>query len=110
MAVYSSCTSDSRYPLFTNSLTDLVKVRGSSLASVAKAFMAKKPNHNFGLLFTLRLGESAIALDFLEFLDVDGGDNLFAMPCGFESCMLISCGEPCFCTCGSCSCGWHGKY
>ena len=52
MAVCSSCTSDSRYPLFTNLLIDLVKVRGSSLASVAKASMAEKPNHNFGLLFT----------------------------------------------------------
>ena len=79
MAVCSSCTLDSRYLLFTSLLTNLVKVRGSSPISVAKDSMAEKPNHNFGLLFTLRLGVSAAALDFLEFFDVDGGDNLFAV-------------------------------
>ena len=110
MAVCSSCASDSRYPLFTNSLTDLVKVRGSSPASMAKASMAEKLNHNFGLLFTLRLGMSATALDFLEFFDVDGGDNLFDVSYGFESCMSTSCGEPCSCTSGSCSCRWHNKH
>ena len=110
MAVCSSCTSDSRYPLFTSLLTDLIKVRGSSPASVAKASMAKKPNHNFGLLFTLRLEVSTVALDFLEFSNVDGGDNLFVVTCGFESCMSTSCGGSCSLTCGSCSCGWNGKH
>ena len=106
LAVCNSCTLDSRYPLFTISLTALVKARGSSPASMAKASMAEKPNHNFGLLFPLRLEVSTAALDFLEFFDVDGGDNLFAVPYGFESCMLTSCS----CTCGSCSCGWYGKH
>ena len=101
-----SCASDSRYPLLTISLTDLVKARGSSPTSVAKASMAEKPNHNFGLLFPLRLEVSTIALDFLEFFDVDGGDDLLAMPYGFGSCMSTSCS----CTCESCSCGWHGKH
>ena len=110
MAVCSSCTLDSRYPLFTNSLTNLVKVRGSSSTSMAKASMAEKPNQNFGLLFTLRLEVFAAALDFLEFFDVDGGDNLFVVPCEFESCMSTSCNEPCSCTCESCSYRWHGKH
>ena len=97
---------DSRHPLLTISLTDLVKARGTSPTSVAKASMAEKPNHNFGLLFPLRLEVSTVALDFLEFFDVDGGDDLFAVPCGFGSCMSTSC----YCACVSCSCGWHGKH
>ena len=106
LAVCSSCASDSRYPLLTILFIDLVKARGSSPTSVAKASMAEKPNHNFGLLFPLWLEVSTAALDFLEFFDVDGGDDLFVVPCGFESCMLTSCS----CTCGICSCGWHGKH
>ena len=41
LAVCISCASDSRYPLLTISLIDLVKARGSSPASVAKASMAE---------------------------------------------------------------------
>ena len=106
LAVGISCASDSRYLLFTISLTDLVKARGSSPASVAKASIAEKPNHNFGLLFPLRLEVSTVALDFLELFDVHGGDDLFAMPCGFGSCMSTFCSYACM----SCSCGWHGKH
>ena len=106
LVVYISCALDSRYPLFTISLTDLVKARGSSPTSMAKASMAEKPNYNFGLLFPLRLEVSTGPLDFLELFDVDGGDDLFAMPCGFGSCMSTSCS----CACMSCSCGWHGKH
>ena len=70
MVVCSSCASDSRYLLFTNPLIDFVKVKDSSPTSVAKASMVEKPNHNFGLLFTLQLGMSTTTLDFLEFFDV----------------------------------------
>ena len=106
LAVCISCALDSRYPLLTISLTDLVKARGSSPGSVAKASMVAKPNHNFGLLFPLRLEVSTVALDFLEIFDVDGGDDLFAVFCGFESYMSTSCSY----TCESYFCGWHGKH
>ena len=95
LAVCISCALDSRYPLFTISLVDLVKAMGSSPASVAKASMAEKPNHSFGLLFPLWLEVSTVALDFLELFDVDGGDDLFVMPCEFRSCMSTSCSYAC---------------